>query len=366
MFYRQMVFLLAFALFITGAASVAWASTVDKSPDRTITVMPSPSGSAAVWGVGVSSSGTTFVTKYDPLNTTRTLVYAVNAAGVASPILEISAGNYPTNVVVGADGRLYIISSNDGIYVYELDGTQLGLIPASPNALASNLYIPQDVGVDASGKIFVTNFGRASVSIFAPGTATNVAPVATIPVGGSPMGIDVQPDGSFWMVDQFSDSVEYWAPVPGATPPYSQQKTISGVTTGLTSPYDVELAADGKITVSEDTSPGKISFFASTANGNVAPETVWTGQATGLSSAYFMNYGPCGELFVATGASSLIQIFGTCPPSPSPSVSPTQATLPSTSAVEVNSTQLWLGVGIALSGVLLGWLSLSLKRKTSK
>jgi YVTN family beta-propeller protein len=364
MFYRPLVFLLSLALFIGGAASAAWATTVDKTPDRTITVIPSPSNSAAVSGVAVASNGTTYVTKYDPANSTRTLVYAVDAAGVATPILEINAGSFPSNVVVGADGRLYIINFNAGVYVYDLNGTSLGLIPADNNPYPpSELYTPQDLGVDASGKVYVTDSGRGNVYVFAAGTTTNVAPIATIPVGGTPFGIDVQPDGSFWMVDQNQDSVEYWAPSGGT---HLLQKTISGANTGLTNPYDVELAVDGKITVSQDSFPGKISFFASTANGNIAPETVWTGPGTGLSSAYFMNYGPCGELFVATGASSLIQIFGTCPPSPSPSVSPTQATLPSTSAVEVNSTQLWLGVGIALSGVLLGWLSLSLKRKTSK
>lgn len=363
MFYRPLVFLLAFALFIGGAASAAWATTVDKTPDRTITVIPSPSNSAAVSGVAVAPNGVTYVTKYDPSNTTRTLVYAVDATGVATPILQINAGSLPSNVVVGADGRLYIINFNAGIYVYDLNGTSLGLIPADNNPYpTSQLYTPQDLGIDANGNIYVTDSGRGNVYVFAAGTTTNVAPIATIAVGGTPVGIDVQPDGSFWIVDQFNDSIEYWASGGSG---YTQQKTISGGNTGLTNPYDIELAADGKITVSQDTSPGKISFFASATNGNVAPETVWTGPSTGLDSAYFMNYGPCGELFVATGTSSLIQIFGTCPPSPSPSVSPTQATLPSTSAVEVNSTQLWLGVGIALTGVVLGWLSLSLKRKTS-
>lgn len=365
MFFRPLIFLLACALFIGGAASAAWATTVDRSPDRTITVIPSPSGSAAVQGVSVASNGTTYVTKYDPVNTSRTLVYAVDASGVATPIVQINAGNYPTSVYVGPDNRMYIVNSNEGIYVYDLNGTQLGLIPASLNVLSSNLYIPQDVGVDSSGKIYVTNSGRALVSIFAAGTTTDTAPIATVNVGSSTTGIDVQPDGSFWVVDSTNKSVEYWVPNGGT---YSQPKSISGVNTGFTSdsPFDVELATDGKITVSQSSSPGKISFFASTANGNVAPETVWTGPNTGLSSAFFMNYGPCGQLFVATGASSLIQIFGTCPPSPSPSVSPSQATLPNTSGVEVNSTQLWLGIGIALSGVLLGWLSLGLKRKTSK
>jgi hypothetical protein len=373
MFYRPLVFLLSLALFIGGAASAAWATTVDKTPDRTITVIPSPSPSSVVSGVAVAQDGRTYVTRYDPFGVTATVVYRIDASGTESPISTIpssSSGNFPSSVVVGSDNRLYVVNSNLGIYVLDLNGNQLGLIPRSApgqTPVASGLNFPQDVGVDSSGKIYVTDSGTSKVSIFPAGTVSDVAPLKTITVGSSVKGIKVFPDGTFWIAidDQNNnpDSVQNWS----STGNGALIKTISGANTGLNAPVDVDISHAGLITVSHNpNSAGAISFFAANASGNVAPQEVWAGQNTGLSAAQFISFGTCGDLFVATGASSLIQIFGTCPPGPSPSVSPTQATLPSTSAVEVNSTQLWLGIGIALSGVLLGWLSLGLKRKASK
>jgi streptogramin lyase len=365
MFYRPMVFLLAFALFITGAASVAWASTVDKTPDRTITVMPSPSGSAAVWGVGVAPSGRTYATRYDPAGTSDTVLYEVNASGLQTPLATFASGSAPASVVVGSDNRVYVVSQNDGIYIFSLAGVQLGVIPAAPPSATpqplSGLYTPQDVGVDASGKIYVTDTLNGVVAIFAAGTVADVAPLTTIgmgtvgPTGNLPSGIDVRPDGSFWVVNYNNETVDYFS---GGV--YS--RSITGPNTGFNFISDVIVAPNGQIAVSQFSPSGAIFFFASNAQGNVAPVTTWTGLNTGLSQAYSMSYGPCGELNVATGGSGLVQVFGTCAPTPSPS----QSTLPSTSAVDIDATQLWSGVAIALSGVLLGLFSLVLRRKSSR
>jgi 6-phosphogluconolactonase (cycloisomerase 2 family) len=135
-------------------------------------------------------------------------VFAANPVGTsnATPVATINGSSTgmdnPFGVALDASGQVYVANYGDyapaisSITVYAanpigtLNEAPLATIAGSNTALVN----PTSVAVDASGRIYVGNSG-ASITVYAanPSGALNEAPIATI--GGSNTGLTSPPNG---------------------------------------------------------------------------------------------------------------------------------------------------------------------------
>jgi hypothetical protein len=148
----------------------------------------------------------------------------------------------------------------------------------------SGLYHPFDVAVDASGNIYVANWGANSINIFAPNAKGNVAPTAVISGSytglNSPAGVAVDPiNGNLYVANRTNgtrtnSSITIYA--PGSTGNVAPIGTISGPSTGLGVPEELVTDASGNIYV-PNPYPPSIYVFAAGSVGDVAPTQTVSG-----------------------------------------------------------------------------------------
>ena len=131
------------------------------------------------------------------------------------------------------------------------DATPIQDISGSNTGLNS----PSDVAVDASGNIYVANWGNNSVTVYAAGATGNVAPIQDI--SGSMTGL-VRPDGL--ALNPLNGDI-YVASSPGpnggkitiypsgSTGNIAPTGKIEGMRTGIYYPVELALGATGKIYV---------------------------------------------------------------------------------------------------------------------
>jgi hypothetical protein len=118
-------------------------------------------------------------------------VYAPNAAGNAAPVRLITGSltrlSYPRGLCIDrTNGLIYVANSNDAITAYRL--LQSGNV--RPTVMIrgdkTRLRGPTGVAVDAAGYVYVANTfsnigsGRPFLTVYAPGSNGNVAPVQTV------------------------------------------------------------------------------------------------------------------------------------------------------------------------------------------
>lgn len=243
-------------------------------------------------GIALDSAGNLFVLNYDNAVT----VYPANSSGNATPKATVSIDrngkSVPTGIAVDANGNLYVTSragvkcDETGLFCKKIGGPNVAVYPAGSHGHANasavisgpntQLESPSAIAVDHSGNIYVTdegpakcsrgcclNFGPGSVSVYAPGSIADAAPIAT----------------------------------------------IKGKKTGLWFPYGIALDSKGNIYVLNDGSPifyggcfgivayqagAPISIFAPGSNGDVAPIGGIGGSYTGLYDAGGIAIGPAG------------------------------------------------------------------------
>jgi len=190
---------------------------------------------------------------------------------------------------------------------------------------ATEIALPGDVAVDASGDVFVANifkFGttdeHGSITEYAPGASGNVAPIRKIegPLTNIFQGDDmaVGPDGTIYVSDTESmpggeGAVEVFA--PGANGNVAPQRLITGPLAGMKLADGVGFDSSGTLYVDHNLQlgSGAIQAFAAGANGNVAPIRTIEGPLTGLApNESYVNgivAGFGGELFVSLQSGSL-------------------------------------------------------------
>lgn len=122
---------------------------------------------------------------------------------------------------------------------------------------------PQDIAVDGTGRLYVTNLG-GSVTVYAPGATGNGAPVAR----------------------------------------------IAGSRTRLSQPHGIVIDPQGNIRVTN--ANGSIETFSASAKGNVAPVARLAGGS--LQNAQGLNFDPAGHLVVADAGAHRVDTFAPPPP----------------------------------------------------
>jgi sugar lactone lactonase YvrE len=151
-----------------------------------------------------------------------------------------------------SSGRAYSGVPTPTLLVSDVDSYAVTAYSAASNGdvsplppVPTGLSEPQFVAFDANGNIYVTNWGTASITIYAKGSKGDAAPIATI--GGSntgletPNGIALDASGNIYVTDSGVGSVFVYS-APGKSTGLLNEApidTITGVTTGLSSPEGI-------------------------------------------------------------------------------------------------------------------------------
>jgi sugar lactone lactonase YvrE len=164
------------------------------TPIRTITGANTGLGSD-VDGVGVDANGTLYAANTD---NSKISVFAPGANGNVAPEYTISGANTgldgPNDVVVGFDGSLYVTNHNGAFNSVEVfsPGAKGNATPAQ-NITPNGTNFLDDVGLDASGNIWVTDWEGEQTLEFAANATGVAAPIATLsglnPSFDSPEGV---------------------------------------------------------------------------------------------------------------------------------------------------------------------------------
>ena len=140
-------------------------------------------------------------------------VYPLDATGDASPIATISGPatglTKPSLPTFDQAGRLYVANryndASSGITVYPGDATGDVSPIATIAGASTGLLVSQGTAVDASGRLYVSNFSGGNVTIYAAGATGDAAPIASIggPSTGmtGPAGLAFDSDGRLYVAN---------------------------------------------------------------------------------------------------------------------------------------------------------------------
>jgi len=187
----------------------------------------------------------------------------------------------PAYLAVDSSGKVYVSNlGNDSVTVYgpkaHGDVRPLQRI----KGLDTQLNV-QEIAVGQSDNIYVTNI-TGTVTVYAAGANGDSPPIQTIagPNTGldGPRGIAVDAGSNIYVANYVGDSVTVFA--AGANGNVAPIQTISGSSTGLRNPNAVALDSDRRIYVVN--SLASVTVYAAGANGNVAPIQTIKGKKTRL------------------------------------------------------------------------------------
>ena len=215
-------------VFAPGAAGNA-------TPIRTISGSNTGLGSD-VDGVGVDAEGTLFAANTDDNSIN---VFAPGANGNVTPEYTISGANTglfgPNDVLVGFDGKLYVTNTNgDGTNSVEVfsPGAEGNVSPAQ-NITPTGFTYFDNLGLDSSGNIYVTDWSGAQVPEFAADATGTVAPIANIK--GSNTGF-TEPEGVSIAGPPLASSATVSTTVSAAEIGLSEPTSDTATVAGGTSP----------------------------------------------------------------------------------------------------------------------------------
>lgn len=253
-------------------------------------------------------------------------VFAPNANGDVAPAATIAGADTglssPHGVAVGNDGSIYV--SNDGspasVTVYA-PGATGDAVPVR-TITCGGLADPAGMSLDGSGDLLVADAGGKSVSIF--GMTDNGCVSGNRILRGpntclvNPRDVDVTADGQ--IVVASSSAILIYN--PGASGDATPVQKITGPSTGLLPQvWGVDVDSGGNIDATSwsTTSPGRITVYAGSANGDAVPLDTIAGKATTLKAVRHIETDSAGDIWVSNGAA--IDVFA---PGSAGDVAPTQ------------------------------------------
>lgn len=147
--------------------------------------------------------------------------------------------------------------------------------------------------------LYVANPPAQSITAYASSAHDGAAPVLTLsgPSTGlsSPSAVLVGQDGTVYVANRAANSITEYAPeVDGNATP---EATIAGTATKLSQPQALALDGAGDLFVADANS--KVLKFAAGANGDVAPSAVIAGTSTRLANPRGLFFDPSGNLTVS-------------------------------------------------------------------
>jgi hypothetical protein len=248
---------------------------------------------------GGSGSGSVTVYAANPSGT-------LNEAPIATITGANTGLNGPTSIALDASGKIYVTSYAASVTVYSANPS--GTLNEGPLATIAGgntqLTSPYGIAVDAAGTIYVANeLGgnnvglSGSITTYAanPSGTLNETPVAEI-IGNTtglndPIGVAVDASGEIYVVNfggPSGSSVTVYPANPSGILNEAPLATIFGNATALGTSAGIALDSTGKIYVSnqygETNNNGAVTVFAANPSGtlNEAPLGTITGSNTRL------------------------------------------------------------------------------------
>jgi hypothetical protein len=277
---------------IFGNSVTEYASGANGNQVPLATIAGDNTGLVAPAGVLQDSAGDLFVASFKSV-----LEFAPGASGDVAPKAAITGSNTGLGDVAGlaldSSGNVFAVnvgSGTDGSVTEFAKGANGNATPIA--TIAGNrtgLNLPSGIALDSAGNVFVTNQGGGpgrdgSVTEFAKGANGNATPIATI--AGNKTGLDAPEDltmdasGTLFVSNSDGGSVTEFA--KGANGNTAPTATIRGSATRLDGPAGVRLDSAGDLFVAM-TFPNTVLEFAKGATGNASPIATITGPATGLN-----------------------------------------------------------------------------------
>jgi sugar lactone lactonase YvrE len=268
----------------------------DLSPIRSIAALPpAPPGSngnnqlSFPIGVVVDGAGTLYVANLGENYITE---YPAGANGDPTPIRRIGPGLGTAGarfLALDSAGNLYV-SGGGGIAEFAY-GAMPGDLPVRMiSGPDTGLADPYGLAVGDDGTIYVANNSGNTITEYGPGANGDVQPVRTIsgPSTGlnSPYGLAVDDAGTIFVANYGAKTVTEYA--AGANGDASPIRTISGPSTGLEGPFGIALGSSGTLYVTNNSltpdGVATVTEYAAGAGGDVSPIRTISGPTTGLSS----------------------------------------------------------------------------------
>ena len=241
----------------------------------------------------------------------------LNEAPLATIIGNKTGLNSPTGIAVDATGKIYVANFGAGsITVYPANpcGTLNEAPLATITGSNTTLVNPIGVALDASGKIYVSNalsssLGSGSGTIVDfpanPSGTLNEAPLSHTSLP-APEGLALDGSGNIYVAieESTNNSIVVYAGNASGTLPGTPFATISGSNTGLVAPTAVALDASGRIyetsPITRGLGPESVLVYATITNGG--------GNEAPLATITGSNTGLLGAAGVAIDPSGKIYV----------------------------------------------------------
>jgi hypothetical protein len=299
----------------------AGTSTTTTPPATTpppVTTPPPPA--APVGKLYVSNTVTPSIVRFDN-------ALAGTTSGNIAPSATISGAatllDTPLYILVdSANDRLYVadpgnpLTGNPSILIWDNASAKTGNVAPTRNitGLATNLLQPADMALDGTRNLLYVIDGQ-DVLVFSSASSSsgNVAPDRTLNTGFNVGAIllDAANDRLF-LANPGANSIEIYDGASAlASGAVTSTRSLAGAATGLSSPAGLRIDSNGRLVVSNASSPDiTIYTGAATVNGNVAPVATISGGSTGFTQTSQITVRPVGstsdELYVADTAGKVL------------------------------------------------------------
>jgi len=267
-----------------------------------------------------------YVANYGAGAVNSVTVYAVGTTGNATPLQYLNGPSTqlcnPDDVAVDSSDNMYVsnICAPSGHYsvtVYAAGATGNTAPTAVISGSNTGLNEPDGIALDpVNGDIYVANGNGGSnlggtVTIYAPGSNGNVAPIGTI--SGAATGLEVDgplvldASGNIYVPNVArgggpNGSITVYA--AGTVGDVAPMQTISGSSTKLYYPRQVALDSSSDIYVANyNHTKSSITVYADGANGNAAPIRMISGKKTDQDNTYGVALDASGNVYASSPVS---------------------------------------------------------------
>src|SRR3989475_776397 len=306
----------------SGSTSITvYAAGASGNATPSATITGNNTGLSSPHGIALDAAGRLYVANGGSNTIT---VYAAGATGNAAPIATIAGANTglsgPIGLAVDPAGRLDVTNDAGSGTVYAAGASgnvaPIATIGGSSSTDNTGLNYPVGIARDGAGRLYVTNPGPNTVTVFAAGASGNATPATTISTispanqTGYPTGIALDPAGNVYVTNNqyratgngIYPSVTVYAPGAGGTA--APTRTITGAHTGMNGPVGIARDAAGNLYVANARNSccglgNSITVYGAGARGDAAPTATIVGGNTGLDAPSGVALDAAGHLHVA-------------------------------------------------------------------